>query len=101
MSELVTVCRATVIADGALEKRLLKQFWQLGIKGFSRMECQGQGEHEVVGDVFGGLSRVRIEMIVQPPVGEAIVKYLHRPEFDNQAVTVCLENVQVSPADKF
>ena len=101
MTELVTVCRVTVIADRALEKRFLKEFWKLGIKGYSRMECEGQGEHEVVEDVFTGLSRVRIEMIVQPAVGQAILDYLHCPELDNYGVTACLEKVQVSAVDQF
>ena len=101
MTQLVTVRRVTVIADQALEKRLLKEFWKLGIKGYSRMECQGQGKHELVEDVFSGVSRVRIEMIVQPAVGQAILDYLARPEFENYAVTTCLESVQVSAKDEF
>ena len=101
MADLVTLCRATVIADRALEKRLLKEFWKLGIKGYTRQDCQGQGEHEVIEDVFTGLSRVRLEMIVQPAVGNAILDYLHGPEFENYAVTTCLENVQVSADDQF
>lgn len=67
--------------------------------GYSRMDCQGKGEHDLIDDIYGGPSHVRIEMIVQPAVGLAILEYLHRSEFDVYAVTACIDTVQVATTD--
>ena len=101
MSNLVTVQRVTVIADARLEDGLLKQFARLGAKGYTCQDCRGRGEHEIVQDVFSGASRVRIETIVQPQVAEAIMHYLDSPQFHQQALTACVETVQVLASDRF
>lgn len=101
MSNLVTVQRVTVIADSRLEETLLRQFARLGAKGYTCSDCRGRGEHEIIQDVFSGASRVRIETIVQPQVAAEIMKFLDVPQFHQQAVTACAENVQVLASDKF
>lgn len=100
-SALATVRRVTIIADAALEKQLLDQIVKLGAKGFTCQDCRGRGEHEVFEDPWTGASRVRIETIVQPAVADQIMDYVHQPQLLNQAVTACLETVQVSTLDRF
>jgi len=101
MANLVTVSRVTVIVDGKLEEQLVKRFCKLGAKGYTIIECRGRGEHEIIDDILSGATRVRIETIVQPSVAAEIMKYLHEPQFINDALTVCVETVQVDPGDRF
>jgi len=101
MSNLVTVQRVTVIVDSKLEQPLVARFAKLGAKGYTVIECRGRGEHEIIADAFTGATRVRIETIVQPKVAAAIMAYLHEPHFANDALTVCVETVQVDPSDRF
>jgi hypothetical protein len=101
MSKLISLPRVTVVVDARLEDMLVKQFVKLGAKGYTCVDCRGGGEHEVVQDVFAASTRVRIETIVQAPVAEAIMKYLHQPQFDHYALCACVETVQVAAGDKF
>lgn len=95
MSNLVTVQRITVVTHDRLEEMLVKQFARLGAKGYTSMDCRGRGEHELIQDVFSGATRVRIETIVPPSVGEEIMKFLGQPQFEHQPFMACVETVQV------
>jgi hypothetical protein len=99
MSSLVTVSRVTIIADSAVEKQLLDQFIKLGAKGYTCVDCRGRGVHEVFEDLWPGSQRVRIETIVQPPVAEKILAFVHSPQFKSRAMRACLETVQVAAGD--
>lgn len=101
MSSLVTVQRVTVIVDSKLEELLVKRFAKLGAKGYTILECRGRGEHEIIEDILSGPTRVRIETIVQPKVAADIMAYLHEPQFANDALTVCVDEVQVDASDRF
>lgn len=101
MATLVPMQRVTVIVDARLENQLLKRFEKLGAKGYTIVECRGRGEHEIIEDLLSGAGRVRIETIVPPKVATDIMAYLHEPQFANDALTACVENVQVDPSDRF
>ena len=79
MIELKTISRVTVYADGALEATLLKQFLQMGSTGYTVTVCRGKGEHDTVDDPFASVTRVRIELLVQPEVAEEILHLRRRP----------------------
>jgi len=101
MSNLVSIQRVTIVADSKLEESLLKHICKLGAKGYTCVDCRGRGEHEILQDVFTATSRVRIETIVQPKVAEALMKYLDSPQYHQQALTACVEPVQVLASDNF
>lgn len=100
MPKLVSIRRVTVVADEVLEHRLLEEFTRLGAKGYTCMDCRGKGRHVVVEDIFTA-ALVRIELLVQPDVADAILEYLEREGFQKYACTVCCETVEVVRADKF
>ena len=99
MSALDTVRRVTVYADSALEHFLIEQFLKLGAKGYTVLDCRGKGKHEIVDDPFQGATRVRIELIVSPEVGEKLIGYLAHSEFRLRAVLACIETVQVAQGE--
>jgi hypothetical protein len=101
MSELQTIRRITVYADASLEQFLIEQFLKLGAKGYSVIECRGKGKHEIIEDPYTGISRVRIETLVQPAVAEKIMHYLARDEFKRRAVAACVESVEAPGAEHF
>jgi hypothetical protein len=100
MTNLVSIRRITVVADEVLEHTLLEQFIKLGAKGYTCMDCRGKGRHAVVEDIFTA-ALVRIELLVQPDVADAIIDYLHREVFQKYACTVCSETVEVVRTDRF
>ena len=101
MGELKTISRVTVYADGALEAVLLKQFLAMGSTGYTVMACRGKGEHDTVDDPFATITRVRIELLVQPEVARKILKYVDSPALKSHPVAACVETVQVESSERY
>ncbi len=85
----------------AIRKELLEHFSKLGITGFTCMNCWGQGHHAVYQEPFMGHSQLRIEVITNEEIADAIVEYCSQPRFDTHAVIVYLETVNVANPNKF
>jgi Nitrogen regulatory protein P-II len=101
MIELKTICRVTVYADGALERTLLQQFLKLGSTGYTVTVCRGKGEHDTVDDPFATVTRVRIELLVQPEVAEKILKLVDSPQYKSHPLAACMETVQVAASERY
>lgn len=101
MTSLVSIRRVTVVADAVLEKTLLESFTSLGAQGYTIVDCRGKGHHTVIPDPYTGQELIRIELLVQPKVADAIFDYLHREVFENYACAACIETVEVGPSDRF
>jgi hypothetical protein len=100
MANLTTVRRVTIVLEGTHEQRVINWITELGAKGYTQMECRGKGGHVLMDDfVSGGVSRVRIETIVQPDVAEKIIDRLE--QYRELAMTFCVEDVQVTRPHKF
>jgi hypothetical protein len=101
MSNLVSARRITIFADLMFEDILTRELCKLGAKGYTCTDCRGRGEHAIVQDLYVNTSRVRIESIVPPQVAEAMMKFVELPQFANQAVTACIDDVLVSSQHPF
>jgi hypothetical protein len=100
MSNLMAARRVTIFSDALFEDVLTQELRQLGAKGYTCTDCRGRGEHEIVQDLYVNSSRVRIETIVPPHVAEAIMNFVESPQFANQALTACIDEVLVSSLDR-
>ena len=101
MAELRTISRVTVYASGSLEAVLLKQFLAMGSTGYTVSACRGKGEHDTVDDPFANVSRVRIELLVQPEVAEKILTYVDSPALKSHPGAACMEMVQVVASERY
>lgn len=100
-AELKTICRVTVYADATLETILLKQFLAMGSNGYTVLACRGKGEHDTVADPFATVTRIRIELLVQPEVGQKILAYVDSPALKSHPVAACMESVQVVASERY
>ncbi len=97
---MINVTRVTIIADSALEQRILAECLKLGAKGYNVVPCRGKGQHAIVEDQFSNQSsEVRIELLVKPDVGMKIFQDLEDDMLDNHAVMAYLDDVKVAPGD--
>jgi len=101
MSRTITIRRVTIILDTVLKRRVLEACFKLGAKGYTSMECHGQGRHPLLEDPYTGEALVRLEFLVQPQVAEKIIDYMHDEVFSQFAATVCSEAVEVCSSDSF
>jgi hypothetical protein len=101
MAGLKTIRRVTVYADGGLEATLLRHFLQMGSTGYTVSVCRGKGEHDTVDDPFANVTRVRIELLVQPEVAEKILELVDSPQFKKHPLAACMETVQVAASERY
>ncbi len=101
MKEHKTIRRVTVYADGSLEAVLLRQILKMGSTGYTVSACRGRGEHDTVDDPFATVTRVRIELLVQPDVADKILELVDAPQYKHHALAACMETVQVVASEHY
>ncbi len=99
MTNWAEIRRIVIIVDTAIEAPILEHIVKAGAKGYNCIYCFGRGRHETLEDPFTGRSRVRIEVLAKESVAEAIMDYVHEPEFASYPITAYMDTVQVDPRD--
>ena len=98
--ELVRLRLVTIIAEAVLERRLLPALAELGARGYTVAEVDGEGSRGVrAGDWEG--PNLRIETVVSDPVAEAILAHLADHYFENYAVIAFVSDVEVVRGNKY
>ncbi|QDT90207.1 P-II family nitrogen regulator [Gimesia algae] len=101
MATTVELAKVIIITETHFEQEMLNKFRELGIKGFTCMNCWGQGHHQVYDEPFIGHSQTRIEIITTAEIAESIIDYCRQPRFETHAITAYLESVRVRDPGKF
>jgi hypothetical protein len=100
MAQWVEVRRVIIITDTVLEAPILEHIVKAGARGYNCVHCFGRGRHETTQDPFTGRSRVRIEVLAKESVAEAIMEYIHEPEFASYPITSYIDRVEVDARDE-
>lgn len=103
MSDYIQTPRVVVICDRALENQLIDEFVKLGVQGWTSAHCNGKGKHAILEDPFAepDRSRVRMEMVCSPAVGEAIMEHVDSQKYRNRSVFAYMDKVLVTGRRKF
>jgi hypothetical protein len=103
MAQLKTIRRVTIYADLSLEKDLIAQCLKMGAHGYTIIECRGgKGIHGVLEDPFSSQSsRICVEILVDPEIGEKILEFFSSPQFDKYAILVCMDPVEVGVREHY
>jgi hypothetical protein len=91
----------TVIAEEALERRVLDCVRAAGAKGYTLTEARGAGSRGVRSADFEKGGNIRIEVICDETTARGIADELHRRYFHNFAMVLFLQDVEVLRPDKF
>ncbi len=97
---LVSLKLVTIIAEGFLEERLVREIKKLGAKGYTITSARGEGSRGVRASEWEG-NNIRLETIVSPSVAEKILNRLAEVYFANYAVIAFVENVEVVRGEKY
>jgi nitrogen regulatory protein P-II 2 len=90
----------TVITERLLRDRILDDLRKCGAKGFTISDVSGEGSRGVRASEWEG-QNLRIESVVSPEVADRIVERIAGDFFENYAVIVYLQDVQVVRGDKY
>ena len=98
--DLVSRHLLTIVAEGALERRLIDELTELGITGYTVTTAHGQGVRGGrEGDLEGG--NVRIECVTNRDTAEKALGVLAENYFAHYACVAWLSAVEVVRAEHF
>jgi hypothetical protein len=92
---LTPIRRITIVTDELTATELIPEMVQMGISGWTRMDCHGSGRSGLDGGFAAGAGQVRLEVITVPEVCDRIVEYLRVRIMPVRQVTACVETVDV------
>lgn len=91
----------TIITESILEHSLLKDIERLGAHGYTITNARGKGHQGVRDAGWASDSNIRIEVICEPQVIDAIAEHLHETYYKNYAMMLYLSDVKVLRPEKF
>ncbi|QIT54723.1 transcriptional regulator [Aquisalimonas sp. 2447] len=91
----------TVITEQALERQLVRCAMEAGARGYTITEARGQGERGLRSADFETGGNIRLEVICEEAVARQISTRLHRDYFEDFAMVLYLEDVEVLRPEKF
>ena len=90
----------TVVCEGALESRLIKELLALGAKGYTVTDAHGTGpRNQRNADLEGG--NIRLEVVTDEATLLNIIERLRADYFPNYAVSVWILEVEVLRQDRY
>ena len=92
---LTRVRRITVVAGESLQEWLLEGFCRCGITGYTLVPCSGAGRQDLTSGKYHPGDNIRIEIIADAAVSNAIMEFLRQEVRSEHHVTCCVENVDV------
>lgn len=91
----------TIIAEAQIEDVLTEQIKKLGAHGFTVVEARGEGSRGVRAGEWDQSRSIRIEVICEPQIAEAISGYLIKNYSADYALVLYLSDVEVIRGEKF
>lgn len=95
-----TLTKVTIITENLLREKVLDLIRSHGVTGFTLTQVEGEGSRGVLASDWEGRN-VKIETIVPPEKGDAILAALADSLFQNYSVVCWLSDVRVKRAEKF
>ncbi|PIO49051.1 MAG: transcriptional regulator [[Chlorobium] sp. 445] len=90
----------TIIADEALQRRLIEDVKTLGARGYTLEKAYGEGDSGGRISPWEG-ENIRLELLISAELAEKILDRLARDYFDKYSIIAYLSDVQVLRGEKF
>jgi nitrogen regulatory protein PII len=91
----------TIITEATLEKELIREIEQLGIKGYTITDARGRGDRGRRASSWGHSGNIRVEIICDTVHAEPLISRLREKYYDNFAMVMFVHDVEVLRPDKF
>jgi len=91
----------TIITEAALELTLTQDIERLGAQGYTITDVRGKGSRGVRNAGWDASASIRIEIVCDSLVANAIIAHLKQHYYDNYAMIQFTTDVDVLRQDKF
>ncbi|PZP61221.1 MAG: transcriptional regulator [Azospira oryzae] len=91
----------TVICEAELESRLAQDVMRLGAHGYTVTDARGRGAHGVRDAAWEATLNIRMEVVCEAQVAAAIAAHLRKTYYDNYAMILFIQDVEVLRPEKF
>jgi nitrogen regulatory protein PII len=91
----------TVITESAIEKNLLRDLRQMGVRGYTIVDARGQGSRGVRTAAMDESANIRIEVICTRAMAEKVLEDFLARYYDNFAMVAYLQDVEIIRPQKF
>lgn len=91
----------TVITEAAMEKTMLRDLKQLGVRGYTVLDARGQGSRGARDAAWGEAANIRIEVICTRALAETVLQDFLTRYYDNYAMVAFLQDVEIVRPNKF
>ena len=91
----------TIVAEAALESRLVKDLERLGAHGHTITDARGRGSRGVRTAAWDSSGNIRVEVVCESGTADAIATELRKLYYDNYAMVLFMSDVDVLRGGKF
>lgn len=91
----------TIIAEAAIEGMLIKDIEKLGAHGYTVCDARGKGSRGARNSAWDASSNIRIEVVCDSAIAEAIAAYLKIHYYDDYGMILFMTDVAVLRSEKF
>ncbi|HBG29218.1 P-II family nitrogen regulator [Candidatus Macondimonas diazotrophica] len=91
----------TIITEAALERLLVEDIERLGAHGYTVSDARGKGRRGVRSADWEESRNIRIEVVCEETVAEAIAAYLEAHYYADYAMILFMSDVAVLRPEKF
>ena len=91
----------TVITEAAIEKTLLRDLEQLGVRGYTVSDARGRGSRGVRDAAWGEAANIRIEVICPRAQAEVVLGHIQARYYADYAMVAFLQEVEILRPEKF
>ena len=91
----------TIVAEAALEQRMIKDLERLGAHGYTITDARGKGSRGVRNAEWERSGNIRMEVVCDATIAAAIAMHLSEHYYDNYAMILFIGEVEVLRPEKF
>lgn len=95
-----TLKLVTIISDRLLATDVVSEICELGARGYTITEAQGQGERGIKPLDWEGANS-RIEAVVSPEVADKIIEHLAEKYFKHHGLIAFVQDVEVVRGERY